>query len=82
MLYLYCKEKDIRYYKEVNNMNEIVVERTWIVNGLEINKSYEKSYFTGKKIPNTVVYTVDEPDGDNLNAFSTLKEARAYAKEY
>ena len=63
-------------------MTDIVLERTWIVNGLEINKSYLVSCLTGKKIPDSVVYAVDEIDGDNLNCFKTLKEARAYTKEY
>ena len=63
-------------------MTDIVLERTWIVNGLEINKSYEVSCLTGKKIPDSVVYSVDEIDGDNLNCFKTLKEAREYAKNY
>ena len=36
----------------------------------------------GKKIPNSVVYSVDEFEGDNLNCFKTLKEARQYAKNY
>lgn len=63
-------------------MTDIVLERTWIVNGLEINKSYLVSEYDGKKIPNSVVYAVDEIDGDNLNCFKTLKEARKYAKEY
>ena len=63
-------------------MTDIVLERTWIVNGLEINKSYLVSEYDGKKIPNSVVYAVDEIDGDNLNCFKTLKEAREYAKNY
>ena len=63
-------------------MTDIVLERTWIINGLEINKSYEVSCLTGKKIPDSVVYSVDEIDGDNLNCFKTLKEAREYAKNY
>lgn len=64
-------------------MTEIVLERTWKINDkLEINKSYLISELTGKKIPNSVVYAVDEIDGDNLNCFKTLKEARKYAKEW
>lgn len=30
-------------------MTDLVLEKTWIVNGLEINKSYEVSCLTGKK---------------------------------
>lgn len=63
-------------------MADIILERTWIVNGLQINKTYLVSCFTGKKIPDSVVYSVDEIDGDNLDCFKTLKEARAYAKNY
>lgn len=63
-------------------MTDIVEERVWNVNGLLITKSYEVSALTGKKIPDSVAYSVDEIDGDNLNCFKTLKEARAYAKEY
>ena len=29
-----------------------------------------------------VVYSVDEFEGDNLDCFKTLKEARQYAKNY
>ena len=39
-------------------MTDLVLEKTWIVNGLEINKSYEVSCLTGKKIPDSVVYAV------------------------
>ena len=63
-------------------MTDLVLEKTWIINGLEINKSYEVSCLTGKKIPDSVVYAVDEIDGDNLECFATLKEARAFAKNY
>lgn len=62
---------------------ELVHERTWKVNDkLEINKTYLVSEWTGKKIPDSVVYSVDEIDGENLNCFKTLKEARAFAKNY
>ena len=68
-------------------MNEkIMIEKTWTVNNkhfrdpLCITKSYLVSELTGKKIQNSVVYSVDEFEGDNLNCFATLKEAKEYAK--
>lgn len=67
-------------------MSKIIIEKTWTVNNphfrdpLIITKTYLKSEFTGKKISNSVVYSVEEFDGDNLNCFSTLKEAKNYAK--
>ena len=62
-------------------MNDtLIVERTWEVNGLLINKTWAVSQLTGKKYD--CIYTVDEKDGDNLNCFKTLKEAKAYAKNY
>lgn len=63
-------------------MTEIKVERTWLVNGLMICKSCEVSCLTGKKIPNSTIYSVDEIDGDNLNCFKTFAEAKRYAKEF
>lgn len=58
----------------------IIVERTWEVNGLIISKTWEVSELTGKKFD--CIYMVDEKDGDNLDCFRSLKEARAYAKNY
>ena len=69
-------------------MGKIIIENTWTVSNphfpdpLIITKSYLVSELTGKKIPDSVVYSVDEFMGDNLNCFKTLKEARAYAKSY
>ena len=69
-------------------MSKIMIEKTWTVDNahcndpLIITKSYLISELTGKKIPNSTVYSVDEFEGDNLNCFKTLKEARAYAKSY
>ena len=69
-------------------MTKIIIENTWTVNNksfpdpLIITKSYLVSELTGKKIPDSTVYSVDEFMGDNLNCFKTLKEARAYAKNY
>lgn len=69
-------------------MSKIIIENTWTVDNknfvdpLIITKSYLVSDYDGKKIPNSVVYSVDEFMGDNLNCFKTLKEARAYAKNY
>lgn len=60
--------------------NTIIVERTWEVNGLLINKTYAVDQLTGKKYD--CIYTVDEKDGDNLDCFKTLKEAKDYAKSY
>ena len=47
-----------------------------------ITKSCEVSALTGKRIPNSVVYSVDEFEGDNLNCFGTLAEAKKYAREF
>lgn len=58
----------------------IYVERTWEVNGLVIAKTWEVSDLTGKKY--NPIYSVDEPDGDNINCFRTLTEAKKCAKEY
>lgn len=69
-------------------MGKIIIENTWTVNNsrfanpLIITKSYLVSDYDGKKIPNSVVYSVDEFMGDNLNCFKTLKEAKQYAKNY
>ena len=60
----------------------ITVLNTWTIGELAITKSCEVSEFTGKRIPNSIVYSVDEIDGDNLDCFGTLAEARKYAKEY
>lgn len=68
-------------------MSKIMIEKTWTVNNknfadpLIITKSYLVSDYDGKKIPNSVVYSVDTME-DNLNCFKTLKEAREYAKNY
>lgn len=68
-------------------MSKIMIEKTWAVNNknfadpLFITKSYLVSDYDGKKIPNSVVYSVDTME-DNLNCFKTLKEAREYAKNY
>jgi hypothetical protein len=67
-------------------MSKIIIENTWTVDNknyrdpLIITKTYLVSELTGKKIPDSVVYSVDEFEGDNLDCFKTLKEARAYAK--
>lgn len=69
-------------------MSKIIIEKTWTVDNsrfadpLIITKSYLVSDYDGKKIPDSVVYSVDEFEGDNLNCFKTLKEARQYAKNY
>ncbi len=63
-------------------MGKIIIERTWTVNNLIITNSHLVSELTGKKIADSVVYSVDEFDGDNLNCFKTLKEAKDYAKNY
>lgn len=68
-------------------MSKIIIENTWTVDNknfadpLIITKSYLVSDYDGKKIPNSVVYSVDTME-DNLNCFKTLKEARQYAKNY
>ena len=67
-------------------MSKIMIENTWTVDNknyrdpLIITKTYLVSELTGKRIPNSVVYSVEEFEGDNLDCFKTLKEARAYAK--
>lgn len=66
---------------EVITMTDIIVERTWNVNGLTIVKTYETSCITGKKIPNSVVYSVEDEE-ESLDCFATLAEARAYARNY
>ena len=69
-------------------MSKIIIENTWTVSNrkfadpLIITKSYLVSEYDEKKIPNSVVYSVDEFEGDNLDCFKTLKEARQYAKNY
>ncbi len=69
-------------------MSKIIVEKTWTVDNsnfadpLIITKSYLVSDYDGKKIPNSVVYSVDEFEGDNLDCFKTLREAREYARTY
>lgn len=57
-----------------------MTERTWEVNGLIISKTWEVSEATGKKYD--CIYMVDEPDGDNIDCFKTLKEAKECAKNY
>ena len=61
---------------------EILVLNTWTMNTIAITKSCLVSALTKKKIPNSIVYTVDEIDGDNLDCFGTLADAKKYAKEY
>lgn len=67
-------------------MSKIIIENTWTVDNknyrdpLIITKTYLVSELTGKRIPNSVVYSVEEFEGDNLDCFKTLKEAKAYAK--
>ena len=60
----------------------ILVLKTWNMGKLAITKSCEVSDLTGKRIPNSIVYSVDEFEGDNLNCFGTLAEAKKYAKEF
>ena len=60
----------------------ILILNTWTIGELVITKSCEVSDWTGKRIPNSVVYCVDEFEGDNLNCFGTLAEAKKYAREY
>lgn len=60
----------------------ILILNTWTIGELVITKSCEVSALTGKKIPNSIVYSVDEFEGDNLNCFRTLAEAKKYAREY
>ena len=60
----------------------ILVLKTWVMGEIVITKSCEVSALTGKKIPNSTVYSVDEFEGDNLNCFGTLAEAKKYAREY
>ena len=59
---------------------DIIVERTWEVNGLLISKTWAVDQLTGKKYD--CVYMVDNLEGDNLDCFGTLKEAKEYAKSY
>lgn len=61
-------------------MTEIMIEKTWEINGLKISKTWEVSCLTGKKYD--CVYMVDEIDGDNLECFKTLKEAKEFARKY
>ncbi|MBO7736146.1 MAG: hypothetical protein J6S67_26480 [Methanobrevibacter sp.] len=61
---------------------EILILNTWTIGELVITKSCEVSALTGKRIPNSIVYSVDEFEGDNLNCFGTLAEAKKYAREY
>ena len=60
----------------------ILVLKTWTMGELAITKSCGISELTGKKIPNSIVYSVDEIDGDNLECFGTLADAKKYAREY
>ena len=60
----------------------ILVLHTWIIGKLAITKSCEVSNWTNKRIPNSIVYSVDEIDGDNLDCFGTLADAKKYAREY
>lgn len=60
----------------------ILILKTWTTGKLAITKSCLVSDLTGKRIPNSVVYSVDEIDGDNLDCFGTLAEAKKYAKEF
>ena len=60
----------------------ILVLRTWVIGELAITKSCEISELTGKKIPNSIVYSVDEIDGENLDCFGTLADAKKYVREY
>lgn len=65
---------------------KIVVERQWIINNprykdpIFIYKTYLRSDYSGKKIPNSTVYSV-EYGNDNSECFKTFAEARKYAKE-
>lgn len=63
-------------------MTTIEVLRTWNMGELVITKTCEVSELTGKKVPDSIVYCVDEFEGDNLNCFGTLAEAKKYAREY
>ena len=68
-------------------MTKIIIENTWPISNknfrdpLIITKTYLVSELTGKKIPKSVVYSVEEFMGDNLNCFATLKEAKEYARK-
>ena len=65
----------------------IIIEKTWVINnpryrdGLIITKTYLKSDLTGKKIPNSVIYSVDFEE-ENLNCFKTFKEAKEFARNF
>ena len=65
----------------------IVIERQWAVNNprckdpIYIYRTTLRSDYTGKIIPKSAVYSV-EYNGENLNCFKTLAEARKYAKEW
>lgn len=60
----------------------ILILKTWTIGELVITKSCGVSALTGKRIPNSVVYSVDEFEGDNLNCFGTLAEAKKYVREF
>lgn len=60
----------------------ILVLKTWVIGELVITKSCGVSELTGKRIPNSIVYSVDEFEGDNLDCFGTLAEAKKYAREF
>ena len=68
-------------------MSKIIIENTWTVNNknfadpLIITKTYLVSDYDGKKIPNSVVYSVDVFEGDNLDCFKTLKRGKAIRKK-
>lgn len=60
----------------------ILILKTWVIGELVITKSCGVSELTGKRIPNSIVYSVDEFEGDNLDCFGTLAEAKKYAREF
>jgi hypothetical protein len=61
-------------------MTDIIVERIWEIDNLLIVKTYEQSCATGRRIPNSNIYSVEEVDGESLNCFRTFREAKAYIK--
>lgn len=60
-------------------MFSLTVDKTWKYDTVEINRSWEVD-FNGKK--HNPIYSVDEIDGDNINCFKTLKDAKKCVKEY
>jgi hypothetical protein len=70
------------YTNERGIIMSILVLKTWTTGELAITKSCLVSDLTGKRIPNSIVYSVDEIDGDNLNCFGTLDEAKKYVREF